>query len=85
MPRRFSPRTGPPIRTSPWRPSASARVCSAGLYAVDRLRLPAYLETSADGNVRFYQRHGFEVTAAVDMPDGGPRTWCMRRMPGPAR
>jgi ribosomal protein S18 acetylase RimI-like enzyme len=60
-------------------------VLTAGLHAVDRLRLPAYLETSADGNVRFYQRHGFEVTAAVDMPDGGPRTWCMRRRPGPAR
>jgi GNAT superfamily N-acetyltransferase len=53
----------------------------AGLQAVDRAQRPAHLETSAPGNVRLYQRHGFVVTAVVDLPDGGPRTWSMLRQP----
>jgi ribosomal protein S18 acetylase RimI-like enzyme len=53
-----------------------------GLRAVDRAELPAHLETSDPRNVPLYERHGFVVTAAVDLPDGGPRTWSMLR---PAR
>nr|WSS66694.1 GNAT family N-acetyltransferase [Streptomyces sp. NBC_01177] len=42
---------------------------------------PAFLETSSERNVRFYERLGFRVTAAVTLPHGGPRTWCMRKDP----
>ncbi|ARX89425.1 puromycin N-acetyltransferase [Streptomyces alboflavus] len=31
--------------------------------------------------MRFYERLGFTVTAEVELPDDGPRTWCMRREP----
>ncbi|MGY1636939.1 GNAT family N-acetyltransferase [Geodermatophilus sp. SYSU D00742] len=61
-----------------------AAALEPGLSRADRAGLPVHLETSAQRNVRFYQRLGFTVTAAVDMPDGGPRTWLMRRQPGAA-
>ncbi|MBB2911389.1 GNAT superfamily N-acetyltransferase [Streptosporangium becharense] len=56
-------------------------VLRPGLEEADRGGHPAYLETSDRRNVDFYARHGFEVTAEVELPDGGPRTWCMLRPP----
>ena len=41
---------------------------------------PAYLETSREQNVRFYEGRRFEVTGTVDIPDG-PRLWFMWRNP----
>ncbi|MFD3352859.1 GNAT family N-acetyltransferase [Streptomyces fradiae] len=52
-----------------------------GIQAAERTGCPAFLETSSEANVRFYERLGFEVTADVPLPDDGPRTWCMRRDP----
>jgi GNAT superfamily N-acetyltransferase len=43
---------------------------------------PAYLETSREVNVRFYEGRGFRVTGTVDIPDG-PRLWFMWRDPNP--
>ncbi len=54
-----------------------------GLRIADTQKVATYLETSTIRNRLFYSRHGFVVTAAVDMPDGGPRTWCMWRDPAP--
>ncbi len=53
----------------------------AGLTVVDSERSVGYLETSTARNRHFYARYGFVVTAVVDIPGGGPRTWCMRRDP----
>ncbi|MDV5148170.1 GNAT family N-acetyltransferase [Streptomyces sp. SBC-4] len=52
-----------------------------GIQEAERAGYPAFLETSSEANVRFYERLGFEVTADVQLPDNGPRTWCMRRNP----
>ncbi|AUS78467.1 N-acetyltransferase [Actinoalloteichus sp. AHMU CJ021] len=52
-----------------------------GLAAAEEAGSDAFLETSDERNVRFYQRHGFRVVAEVDLPSGGPRTWAMRRVP----
>ncbi|MGC9377941.1 GNAT family N-acetyltransferase [Streptomyces sp. MH13] len=57
-------------------------VLRPGLEAAERAGYPAFLETSDAGNVRFYERLGFEVTAEVSLPDDGPPTWCMLRRPG---
>jgi ribosomal protein S18 acetylase RimI-like enzyme len=50
------------------------------LQRLDADALPAYLESSKERNVPFYERHGFAVTETVDLPDG-PRLWLMWRDP----
>ncbi|WP_093151642.1 GNAT family N-acetyltransferase [Saccharopolyspora antimicrobica] len=59
-------------------------VLEPGLRAADAADVPCFLETSLESNVAFYRKLGFEVTAEVDLPDGGPRTWAMRR-PSPGQ
>lgn len=54
-------------------------VLEPGLRAAREAGVPAYLETSAERNVEFYRRLGFEVLGSVELPDGGPRTWAMGR------
>ncbi|MGW1678947.1 GNAT family N-acetyltransferase [Saccharopolyspora sp. NPDC002376] len=54
-------------------------VLEPGLHAADAADVPCFLETSLESNLHFYRKLGFEVTAEVDLPDGGPRTWAMRR------
>ena len=43
--------------------------------------LPAFLETSVEGNVAYYERLGFRVVEEGDAPLGGPHVWFMRRDP----
>jgi ribosomal protein S18 acetylase RimI-like enzyme len=40
----------------------------------------AYLESSKESNILFYQRHGFSVLREVQIPDG-PKLWPMLRRP----
>lgn len=49
----------------------------------DRAGEPAYLESSKDRNVPFYERHGFRVTGQIEIPKGGPSLWLMWRDPRP--
>jgi GNAT superfamily N-acetyltransferase len=48
-------------------------------------RCPAFLETSTQRNVAFYESLGFQVTGQQQAPDGGPVIWFMRapRVPAP--
>jgi ribosomal protein S18 acetylase RimI-like enzyme len=50
------------------------------LETCDRDEVPAYLESSKERNIDFYARHGFRVTAEIELPDG-PRVWSMWRDP----
>lgn len=49
----------------------------------DAERTGAYLETQSEENVAFYEHRGFEVTAELDVPGGGPHMWLMWRAPRP--
>ena len=56
-------------------------VLGPGIEEAARAGYRAFLETSSEANVRFYQHLGFEVTADITLADNGLRTWCMRREP----
>ncbi|QVQ51743.1 GNAT family N-acetyltransferase [Spiractinospora alimapuensis] len=56
-------------------------VIQPGLDAAEKAGVPAFLETSEEGNVRLYEKLGFTITAEVRLPDDGPTTWCMVREP----
>jgi GNAT superfamily N-acetyltransferase len=49
----------------------------------DHEGLPAYLESSNDENLPFYERHGFEVIESFRLPLGGPPIREMWRPPRP--
>ncbi|MFF4096481.1 GNAT family N-acetyltransferase [Streptomyces sp. NPDC001834] len=49
-----------------------SEVLVPGIEEAGHAGYPAFLETSSERNVRFYERLGFRVTAAVTLPDGGP-------------
>jgi ribosomal protein S18 acetylase RimI-like enzyme len=51
------------------------------LERLDRDQLVAVLDTSTAGNVSFYVQHGFGVADELDLPEGGPHVWIMRREP----
>lgn len=57
----------------------ASAVLRPGIKAAEKAGVPAYLETSTARNVAIYQHLGFEVQAEVELPGGGPRTWCMVR------
>lgn len=66
-------------------PSAQGRglgsaLLAPGLALCDEERLPAYLETGKEENLRFYARHGFRVIDELRLP-AGPRVWRMWREP----
>ncbi|WP_280450405.1 GNAT family N-acetyltransferase [Nocardia cyriacigeorgica] len=45
--------------------------------------VPAYLESSNESNIGYYQRFGFEITDTITIPGGGPTLWAMWRSPRP--
>jgi len=47
----------------------------------DRESIPAYLESTKERNVPFYERHGFVVTGTIVPAPDGPTLWKMWRDP----
>jgi ribosomal protein S18 acetylase RimI-like enzyme len=43
-----------------------------------------YLETEMERNIRFYEKHGFEVVGGGKVPELGIQVWAMVREPGNA-
>jgi GNAT superfamily N-acetyltransferase len=43
--------------------------------------IPAYLESTKERNVLFYEHHGFSVTGTIAPAPDGPTMWCMWRAP----
>ncbi|WP_206078003.1 GNAT family N-acetyltransferase [Prauserella endophytica] len=56
-------------------------VIEPGLRAAEAEGVPAFLETSLEGNVTLYRKLGFEVVAEIELPHHGPRTWAMSKEP----
>lgn len=56
-----------------------SRLMQAGLQRADAARMPAYLESSKESNIPFYQRFGFTVTGEVQPVEGSPKLWLMWR------
>ena len=50
------------------------------LQRCDEQGILAYLESSKEANISFYQRHGFRVTQEIKVPQG-PTLWAMQREP----
>lgn len=57
------------------------RLMAPVLERCDAEGMPAYLENSKEQNLPFYERHGFEVTEELELPNGGPPVWLMWRDP----
>lgn len=55
------------------------RLLAPGLEAAAAEGVEAHLETSSLLNVGLYRRLGFTVTATVEIVEGGPTVWLMRR------
>jgi ribosomal protein S18 acetylase RimI-like enzyme len=51
------------------------------LERADSERLPCYLETHSETNVRLYQKHGFEISERADVPGHPLPVWGMLRRP----
>jgi GNAT superfamily N-acetyltransferase len=44
--------------------------------------VPAYLEASSERSAALYEQLGFVQLGVLELPDGGPPVWPMRRPPG---
>jgi ribosomal protein S18 acetylase RimI-like enzyme len=53
------------------------------LEVCDRDGVPAYLESSLEANIVFYERHGFRVVDEIRLAKRGPSVWTMWRDPRP--
>jgi GNAT superfamily N-acetyltransferase len=71
--------TDPPLQGT----GIGSELMRSRLARCDATGQPAYLESSNERNVPFYQRHGFRVTAELRTPAGGPTLWLMWRDPRP--
>lgn len=57
-----------------------SRLLTSVLQRCDATGTPAYLEATSVSNRRLYQRHGFETTGELSLPQGPP-LWPMWRAP----
>jgi GNAT superfamily N-acetyltransferase len=71
------------IGTSPsmQRRGLAARTLAPVLDRADRDGVDAFLETSSESNVAFYESLGFVVTDQCTISGGGPQVWSMLRRP----
>ncbi|MBD1873956.1 GNAT family N-acetyltransferase [Nodosilinea sp. FACHB-131] len=53
-----------------------------GLAESTRTHCPCYVETSTEGAVRFYQRHGFEIVKTGPFAEQAPPFWTLQRRSG---
>lgn len=59
------------------RQGIGAALLQPGVEGARRDRVPAVLLTNNEGNLSFYERHGFVVVAEGATPEDGPNAWAM--------
>ncbi len=69
--------TDPPVQGT----GVGTQLLRSRLVRCDAAAMPAYLESSKERNVPFYERHGFTVVGELSVPGGGPTLWLMWREP----
>jgi ribosomal protein S18 acetylase RimI-like enzyme len=69
--------TDPPVQGT----GVGGQLLRSRLARCDAAGMPAYLESSKERNVPFYERHGFTVIGELSVPGGGPTLWLMWRDP----
>jgi ribosomal protein S18 acetylase RimI-like enzyme len=69
--------TDPPVQGS----GVGSELMRSRLARCDAAKQAAYLESSKERNVPFYEGHGFRVTGELSIPRGGPTLWLMWREP----
>jgi GNAT superfamily N-acetyltransferase len=69
--------TDPPVQGT----GVGSELMRSRLARCDAEGLPAYLESSKESNVPFYQLHGVTVAREITISGGGPRLWLMWRDP----
>jgi ribosomal protein S18 acetylase RimI-like enzyme len=84
--RNFHPRAFWYLQALGVEPSQQGKGIGSSLLApilalADSERLPCYLETETEGNVAFYQRKGFQVSAHLEFPEARLHLWTMQRPP----
>lgn len=56
-------------------------ILKAALEEGKEKKLPLYLETETEENVRFYEKHGFKITKTVTLPVVDHKMWIMVKEP----
>ncbi|PWT96009.1 MAG: hypothetical protein C5B53_10455 [Candidatus Melainabacteria bacterium] len=69
------------VRPDLQRHGLGSRLLSSTLRKVDALSRGAFLETSNQANIQFYERFGFRTTGQYYILKGSPPTWTMWRSP----
>jgi GNAT superfamily N-acetyltransferase len=78
------------VRTIGVRPALQGRGLGSALMQptlrkADSAGLPTYIEASSERSAVLYERLGFLHMGVLELPDGGPPVWPMRRPPPAAK
>ena len=67
------------VRTALQGQGVGSALMQPTLQRADSARLPTYIEASSERSAALYERLGFVHIGVLELPDGGPPVWLMRR------
>ncbi|MBV8943164.1 MAG: GNAT family N-acetyltransferase [Solirubrobacterales bacterium] len=69
------------VRTAMQGQGVGSALIQPTLQRADSAGLPTYIEASTERSAALYERLGFHHIDALELPEGGPPVWLMRRPP----